>query len=144
MIKNTSWESLVWVIIWAAILSFIIFWILNLLINSKDTIHLYENKNIISLLRNNTENVIKKIDTSNVKEGELFYLYKDTFLKEYVIFTWTTNSSYKYIDAYWNKVDDLSNFNWNIYSRVLYIQKDYNTVWKTHKIIKTTINKLKN
>lgn len=142
MIKNTSWESLVWIIIWVFILSFIIIWITNLLINSKDIINKYENKKTISILKNNTENIIQKIDISKVNETEIFYLYKDNTVNEYKIFTWTINDEYKYIDTYWNKIDDLINFEWHIYSRLLLVERDDNIVWDNHQIIKISIKKL--
>lgn len=142
MIKNTFWESLIWIIIWVFILSFIILGVTNLLINSKLIIDTYENKKIISILKNNTENIIKKIDTSNINETEIFYLNKNTSTKEFEIFTWSTNYVYKYIDQYWNKVDDLANFEWNIYSRILWVERDDNTIWENHQIIKVSLKKL--
>ena len=61
MIKNNKWESLVWIIIWVFILSFIILWVTNLLINSNTILETYDNKRIINLLKNNTENIIKNV-----------------------------------------------------------------------------------
>ncbi len=142
MIKNTSGESLIWIIIWVFILSFIILWVTNLLINSKTIIDTYENKKTISILKNNTENIIKKIDTSNINETEIFYINKNNSTKEFEIFTWATNYLYKYIDKYWNKVDDLENFNWNIYSRTLWLERDDNSIWENHQVIKVSIRKL--
>lgn len=142
MIKNTYWESLVWIVVWVFIISFIVLWITNLLISSKDIIETYENKKIISILKNNTENVIKRINTSNIQETELFYLYKNNILKEYEILTWAINDTYKYIDQYWNKVDDLVNFQWDVYSRLLWVERDDNFIWNTHQIIKISIKKL--
>jgi hypothetical protein len=47
----------------------------------------YENKKTISILKNNTENIIKKIDTSNINETEIFYINKNNETKEFEIFT---------------------------------------------------------
>ena len=142
MIKNNNWESLIWIIIWIFILSFIILWVTNLLINSKDIVDTYDNKKIINLLKNNTENVIKEIDTSAIQESEIFYLYKNNSTYEFEVFTWTTNAEYKYIDKHWTKVDDLNAFEWDIYSRTLYLQRDDTTIWSDHQIIKVSIKKL--
>jgi ABC-type microcin C transport system permease subunit YejE len=142
MIKNTSWESLVWIVIWVFILSFIVLWITNLLINSKTIVDVYNNKKTISILKNNTENIVKKIDTQAVLETEIFYLYKDNTFKEFQVFTWSTNYIYKYIDKYWNKVDDLENFEWDIYSRILWLERDDTSLWDSHQIIKASIKKL--
>mgnify|MGYP006417184631 FL=1 len=142
MIKNTSWESLVWIIIWVFILAFIILWVTNLLINSRATLEVYENKKIISVLKNNTETVIKKINTDVIRETELFYLRKNNNFMEYEVLTWSTNSIYKYIDKQWNTVDDIINFEWDIYSRQLWLERDDNSIWDNHQIIKISIKKL--
>lgn len=142
MIKNISWESLVWIIIWVFILSFIILWVTNLLINSQAIINTYENKKIISILKNNTENIVKKIDTSKVNETEIFYINKNTTTNQFEVFTWSTNYTYKYIDQYWINVTDLTNFQWNIYSRILWVERADNSVWENHQIIKVSIKEL--
>lgn len=142
MIKNNFWESLIWIIVWVFILSFVILWISNLLIKSKDTINKFKNKNNISILKINTINVIKKLDTSNILENEIFYLYKDNATKEFKILTWTTNVNSKYIDKNWNRVNDLANFEWSIYSRILWLERDDTSLWNKNQIIKASIKKL--
>jgi len=142
MIKNTFWESLVWIIIWIFILSFIILWVTNLLINSKNIITNYENRKTISLLKNNSENIIKEIDVSSVNESENFYIYKNNTTKEFEILKWTVNEKYKYIDKYWNYIDDLENFDWDVYSRILLLERIDNLVWENHQIIKIDIDKV--
>lgn len=143
MIKNTFWESLIWIIIWIFILSFIILWITNLLINSKNIIDAYENKKIISILKNNTENIVKNIDTSSINETEAFYIYKNNIEpKAFEVYTWTTNANYKYIDQYWNYISDVVNYNWDIYSRILWLERDDNSIWENHQIIKVSVKKL--
>lgn len=142
MIKNNLWESLVWIVIWIFILSFIILWIANLLINSNNIKDTYDNKKTINILKSNTENVINNLDTTNVAENEIFYLFKNTTYKEFEIFTWSTNAWYKYIDKYWNKIDNIVWYEWDIYSRTLWLERGDNSLWKNHHIIKISINKL--
>ena len=142
MINNNKWESLVWVIVWVFILSIILLWVTNLLINSNDIIHTYNNKEILNILKSNTENIIKEIDTSNISESEIFYLYKNNSTYTFEVFTWTTNAEYKYIDMFWTKVNDLTWFTDDIYSRTLLLERDDNTIWSNHQIIKVSIKKL--
>jgi len=142
MIKNKKAESLAWVIIWVFILSIIMLWITNLLINSADTIYLYENKRDISILKNNTINVVKKLDTSGIQETELFYLYKNKETNNFEIKTWSWNYTYKYIDRLWNNITNLDNFNWPIYSRVLWLERKDTSIWTEHQIIKSSIKRL--
>ena len=142
MIKNTFWESLVWIIIWIFILSFIVMGITNLLINSKTIIDKYENKKIIAILKNNTENIIKKINTDSINETEIFYFNKNETTNNFEVFTWTINAGYKYINQNWENISDIANYQWNIFSRILWVERDDNSVWATHQIIKVSIKKL--
>jgi len=105
-------------------------------------IETYENKKKISILKNNTEVIIKNIDTTQINETEIFYLNKNNSTFEFELFTWATNYTYKYIDQYWNNVDDLVNFEWDIYSRILRLERDDNSIWEDHQIIKVSIKKL--
>ena len=142
MIKNTSWESIVWIIIWVLIIWFIILWVANLLINSKTMINEYYEIVQIKIIEMNTKKIANKIDLSNIAVWETFFIYKDSSVNEFSIFTWATNEEYKYIDSNWEKIDDLSNYIWNVYSRELIIErKDSSIWWVNHKIIKTTVNK---
>lgn len=142
MIKNNFWESLLWIIIWVSILLFVILWVANLLISSKDILDTYNNKKAISILKNNTEIIIKKIDTSNIKETEIFYLHKDNSTNRYEVFTWAVNYTYKYIDENWNNVNDLINFKWYIYSRELWVERNDDSFWNESQIIKASIKQV--
>ena len=50
-------------------------------------IEAYDDKKTISILKNNTERIIKNIDTSMINETEIFYLYKNETTKNFEIFT---------------------------------------------------------
>lgn len=60
----------------------------------------YEKNNRLFLLQNNSETVVRKIDTSLVSEGELFFLRKDTDSKTFLILTGAENVDYRYVNAY--------------------------------------------
>ncbi len=119
MINNNSWESLVWIVIWVFILSFIIMGIVNLIITTNKVVINYEEKKVVNILTSNTLNVIKYLDTSGIAEGETFYLYKDSENKVYKVMTWGVNESYEFIDRYWNYVENIDTFEWNVFSRTL-------------------------
>jgi len=140
MIKNKKWESLVWIVIWVFILSFVILWIANLLIQNTIVINTYEDKRDISIIKANTTNVIKNTDTSAIKENEIFYLYKNKTTKAFEVSTWSSN--YKYIDRLWDNIDDVVAFNWNIYSRVLWVERDDDSIWEQHQIIRVSVRRL--
>ena len=93
-------------------------------------------------MKNNTQNVIKNIDTSAIQETEIFYLYKNTSINEFEVFTGTTNADYKYIDKYGTLIDDINTYEWDIYSRTLWLERDDNSLGEDHQIIKVSIKKL--
>ena len=142
MIKNKNWESLVWIIVWVFILSIAIIWIWNLIFFSNDVNEIYENSTKTSILRDNLGSIVKNIDTSNIREKEIFYLYKNTINKEFKVFTWVVNEQYKYIDEFWNKVDNLANFPWDIYARLLWLEKEDTSIKNQNQIIRASIKKL--
>lgn len=143
MIKNNSWESLIWILIWVFIISIIILWIANLLISSNYVIDKYQNEKTINIIKNNTQNIIKKLDTSKINNLENFYLYKDFENNMYKIFTWTTNEYYKYIDQYWNHIENTGSYIDSIYTRKIWIERSDYIIWEENKIFKIEISKIK-
>ena len=112
------------------------------MINSVEVINTYKNKRDINVLRNSTINIVQKLDTTLVQETEIFYLYKNTTTNNFEVKVGTWSYIYKYIDNLWNKVDDLQNFPWNIYSRVLWVEREDTSLWEEHKLIKASIKRL--
>lgn len=138
--KNIKWESLVWVILAVALLWFVILWIANMLTYSDTVNYNYEIESNINLIKDNTLNILKKLDISPLQENETFYLYKDSINKSFLLFTWTTNEQYKYIDKYWEKVNPLS-FSWIIYERNILLEKKDIVLW--NNIFKINVTKSK-
>jgi uncharacterized membrane protein (Fun14 family) len=93
MQKNKKAETLVSIVIGILILSFIILVLTNIIISSKDTLQIYDNSRILTILQNNASTIISKIDTSKIKENEIFYLYKDISNQKFKIFTGSDDSS---------------------------------------------------
>lgn len=120
--KNVKWESLIWIIIAVSLLWLVIMWIVNLISYSDDINYEYETKSNIDLIKDNSTTIVKKLDITDINEWELFYLYKNTTNKNFEIFTWVLNESYKYIDKNWLKVDIMS-FSWEIYERTIILEK---------------------
>lgn len=102
----------------------------------------YENKKTINILKNNTWKIITKIDTEWIREKELFYIRKDEVNKEFSILTWAINADYKYIDVNWSNIADVNTYNWAIFSRILWLERDDNSIWDSHQIIKVAIKRL--
>ena len=121
--KNTKiWESLVWVVIWVFILSFSLVWIINILNFNKDVSLEYADYINKYILEWNADNVIKKLDITNLDKNEKFYVYKNDITKEFEILTWTLLSDYKYVNKLWRYVW-IDTEDWNIY-KVEYTKKE--------------------
>nr|MDD3720761.1 hypothetical protein [Candidatus Gracilibacteria bacterium] len=120
--KNIKGESLVGVILAVALLGFVILGIANMLTYSDTVNYNYEIESNINLIKDNTLNILKKLDISPLQENETFYLYKDSINKSFLLFTGTTNEQYKYIDKYGEKVNPLS-FSGIIYERNILLEK---------------------
>ena len=104
-------DNLVWIMIAVFILSFIIIWISNILNFNREVIYEYADETDTFILTTNAENILKKIDTSEINEWDVFYIFKDE--NEYKTSTWEI---YKYIDRTWNNINPES-FEWNIFTR---------------------------
>ncbi len=123
MLTNKKAESLVWILIWILLLSFVIISLYNLILYSYNTNTNFEENTTRWFLEDNTLNILYKVDTNWINEWTWFYLYKDNTLKTFMTFTWVTNIEYKYIDQYWEKVNTGGTYEWNIYEREITIKK---------------------
>ena len=142
MIKSNKGETIVWILIWVFIISIVILGISSLMTYSRATIQSYDRSTKISILRENLTNIIKWIDIDSVNENEIFYIHKNATTKEYDVFTWSTNTEYKYIDVNGNKVDDLENFEWDIYAQLLWIEREDTSLENSNKLIRASIKRL--
>jgi hypothetical protein len=139
MIKNKKWESLAWVIMWVFMFTVVITWIVNLISNSNNTINTFKNKQIIQVLKNNTDNINQLIYNEDLDYNDVFYIKTDKIFKTYEYLTWSMNENYKYIDKYWNNIMDINNYNGDLYIRELKLETNINN---KINIINTYITKL--
>ncbi len=146
MLTSHKAESFVGIVVWVFILSFVILWIVNILVFSTDTTAKYNETNRIQVLKQNLTRVVKKLDTSLLEENEIFYLHKnrasDPLNPKYEIFTGATNENYKYIDELGSTIDNLATFEWDIYSQVLWISNEDITLIEQNQVIRASIKKL--
>ncbi len=142
MIKDKKWESLVWIVIGITILSFCILWIVNIINYSTNLIDSFTKNVRLNILKDNLSHITDALDTNNIAENELFYIYKNSTGSVFQIFTWATNVGYKYIDENGNKVDDTTNFEWPLYSRVLWLTRDSWGVGMENELIKSDIKRI--
>jgi len=139
--NNKKAESLVWIVVWIFILSFVLLWIGSLISNSKEIITEFNEKMDIDILSKNTAVIIDQLDLSVVNEWDIFYIYKDNENKNYKIFIWEDNKEYEFIDKYWNKIDNPIEYKRMAYIRILQAKK-IKINWENKTIVKTLIEKL--
>lgn len=142
MRNQNTWESLAGIVIWVWILAIAILWIINIILYSTTLIDTFEKATRLNILKDNIQNVTRKVDTSNIAEKETFYIYKNSVTKWFSIYTWATNSQYKYIDENGNYIPNLASFTWETYSRILWLEKDDSSITTQNQIIKASIHRL--
>ncbi len=144
MIENKKWESLVWIIIWIVLLSFVVLWMANLIwywdaVNSS-----FEINSITWLLKDNALSIVQKIDPSWVNTWEDFYIFKDNNTKTFKVMTWITNANYRFINKFWEQAS-ITWYEWNVYERILKIEKvDPVTNSKIYNVSVKQVNKYQN
>lgn len=136
---NKKAESFIGIMIWVFLLSIVILGIANLLGYSQSIISDYENNTKINILRNNISNILQEIDTSEIQEAELFYIVKDTITQSY---SWTWSESAKYIDEWWNNIEDLNTYTGDVYSRQVWIEREDTSLWEQNQVLRVSIRKL--
>ncbi len=142
MIKNNKGETIVWILIGVFIISIVILGISSLINYSRITIQEYDRTTKISILRENLTNIIQWIDIDTVLENEIFYIYKNTQTQSYDIYTWSTNSEYKYINAQGEKIDNINTYEWDIYARLLWVEREDTSIKNSNKLIRASIKRL--
>lgn len=143
MLVTKKAESLVWIVIWMFILSFVLLWIGSMIWSSNSLILEFNREVNLDFLTSSSNIIIDNLDVSSFSDGDIFYVHKDTYSNSYDVYTWILNSEYKYIDKHWNKVDDISDFSWDVYTRIFHTTKtSYN--WEEKVFIKPVIERVIN
>jgi len=142
MLENKNAESFVWIIVWVFILSFVMLWIVNILIFSTDVTTRYNEANRVQILRQNLTNVIKDIDTSYLQENEVFYVHKNRAWSVHEIYTWSTNETYKYIDENGETIPDVNTWEDDIYSQILWVATEDISFIAENQVIRASIKRL--
>lgn len=120
MKHNYKWETLVSLIITVIIISVIIIAMIRIITKDNELNFEYDKINYISLLENNTNKLIKKLDTSSFQENDIFYIYQSwSTIKA---FSGTNSEDYKYIN-YLGEYIQTGSYQGIIYTRQCIIEK---------------------
>ena len=136
---NKKAESLVWIVIWVFILSFVILWVVAVSNYSKTIISNFNRKTNLDLLTTDAYNIVWKLDTSSLIDWDVFYIYKNKATHKFEI---KTDSQYEYVD---NNYIKINNFDWREYFfEQSFIKKDNFIIWNislTWSIVNKKSNK---
>jgi hypothetical protein len=113
---NKNAESIAGIMIAVTILAFAMLWIVSILSYNRDISQNYSEQVDLVILKENAENIARKLNLNSINSNETFYIYKDKDLNEYNLFTWATSENYKFINRFWDNIES-DNFNWDIYTR---------------------------
>ncbi|MDD2891419.1 MAG: hypothetical protein PHQ95_00450 [Candidatus Gracilibacteria bacterium] len=102
----------------------------------------YDKNNTLSVLQYNAENIVRKIDTSNLSEKDVFFVYKDPLSQSFQIFTGSANEGYKYIDKNGDLVTNTGSYIGTIYTRVFSVEKGDSSFGEPRQVIKGAIKEL--
>lgn len=141
MYASKKAESFVGIVVWIFILSIVILWILNVLIFSNEITRKYEETNEIDILRSNLINIVKKTDTSWIRENEIFFIHKNRAAQQFEIYTGSTNEHFKYIDRDGNTVNpDI--YMGDVFTQILWLSTEDTSLWSQNQVIRASIKKL--
>jgi len=141
MYKNKQAESFVGIMIGVFLISIVILGISNLLNYSWVIIRDYEDNTKINILRNNTTNIVAKIDTSFIAENEIFYIRNQTGSTSYVALTGTGFAWDRFINEF-NQNIDPETYTGPIYSRQLWVEREDTSTWEQNQVIRVSIKRL--
>jgi len=135
-------ESFIGIMIGVFLISIVILGISNLLNYSGEIIRDYEDNTKINILKNNTKNIIKNINTDSILENEIFYIQKDEINNIYLVHTGSSNDGYKYINEYGQYLADPINYDGSVYARQLWLEREDTSVWEQNQVIRASIRRL--
>ncbi|MDD5770054.1 MAG: hypothetical protein PHE25_03735 [Candidatus Gracilibacteria bacterium] len=120
MKRNLKGETLLTVIISIMIISIAFVVIMKLVEYDNSISFEYNKSNYISILEQNSSNLIKNINTNSLNEGDIIYLYKTG--SNVLAFTGINNQDYKYIN-YLGEHINTGSYNGVVYSRFYFLEK---------------------
>lgn len=123
MKKTHFWESLVSIVIAVAIMMVLFVSLYKVLEYDKDLDYKYTLQNYKTTLENNTQTLIRKIDTNTLTEAQVFYI-----LQTPTNISIENDEKYKFINHLW-EWNENSNSQRYLFSRVCVVKKS-NSVWQ--------------
>ncbi|MFB0965773.1 MAG: hypothetical protein QMC36_09130 [Patescibacteria group bacterium] len=101
----------------------------------------YDRNNRLFLLQNNSEAIVRRVDTSGIAEGETFYIRKDEASKTFLVLTGAQNADEAYVNSYGAWVNSGSTAD-TVYARSFLMEKKDPTIGNGGRAIRTDVKEL--
>ena len=157
MTKNRDWESFAWIVVWVFILSFVVLAIISVLNHSTRLTSQYETENDIWRLERNFNNILSKLDTWTLNMGDEFFIYKNIEEQRFDLIGlddcisnpeiwWDENTcqNFQFIDSLWNHIENIEEFEWDIFSHRWIINTSDDTFWFSYQKFDIEVNQYNN
>ena len=118
---NRRWETFSGIIVGVTIIAIVIGSIAKIFSLQYQIEDEYLREEAISILRNNSHNIAKKLDTSNLIENESFSIYQDRSQRKFLIMTGASVADYRFVDAYGKRIERVDQFPYPYFSRLFYL-----------------------
>jgi len=128
-------------------------WIVSILNFSWDITKKYDTENRKLVLTQNLKRIAQRIDTSALNQNELFFLNKNMLSWDFEIIRpeecvnnlpplSDTSSCFehRYIDALWNTIENIEDYNGDIFTQDIKVIYEDTSFWITNKLIDVEIN----
>lgn len=141
--RSTRGETLVSVVIGVVILSILSAAIANILFTNYDLEDTYDRNNNLLILKSNTTNILRSVDTSMLGEKETFAIYRDRTNHTFTVFTGATNvAMYKYIDQNGDFVASPASHTGRLYNIYYFVDKNESSFGKKNQIVKVGLQEI--
>ncbi len=101
----------------------------------------YDRNNRLFLLQNNSEAVVRRVDTSGIAEGEVFFIRKDEASKTFLVLTGAENVDQRYVNAYGAWVNTGTTTD-TVYARSFLMEKKDPTIGNGGQVIRAGVKEL--
>lgn len=123
MKKNNSWESLVSIVIAVSIMMVLFVSLYKILEYDKNLDYNYTLQNYKTTLENNTQTLLRKIDTTSLIESQVFYI-----LQTPTNISIESDEKYKFTNHLWEWNENINSQRY-LFTRVCVVKKS-NAVWQ--------------
>lgn len=139
--KNRRGETLAAIIVGSLVLAAAVSGVAVILAGNASLETEYERSNQVFILQSNAEAIIRRLDTSAIREGEIFYVRKDVENRRFLVLTGSENADYRYVNANGEWVNTGSTTE-TVFSRIFLMERKDSSVGAGGEVIRAAVKEL--